>query len=241
MDSWLVDEGRVRGLDLHRKRFAGAVAGAGPAGCGADDVRRFSDAAVAALPPRGRWFPRVELVPGATGAGELRLWLRPAPPRREGIVVVSRAHPDGRQAPQVKGPDLRWQNALRAATVTGHGEEALLALPDGTVGEGVWTSLLWWEGETLCALPAGAPVLDSVTRALVLQLAGRAGVRVERRAPTLAHLRAAETWLVNALHGICPVTAWLAAPGAEPEPAPVIAGRAVAWQARLEALSVPLA
>ncbi len=240
VDSWLVEEGRARGMDLHRARFAGAVAGAGAAGRGAADVRRFLDAAVAALPRSGRWFPRVELVPGTTGAGELRLWVRPAPPRRDGVCVAALAHPDGRRSPTVKGPDLVWQAGLRATTGTPDEGEVLLALPDGTVGEGVWTSVLWWDGETLCALPAGAPVLGSVTRALVLQLAGVAGVRVERRAPTLAHLRAAETWLVNALHGIRPVTAWLAVPGAAPEPAPVIAGRAVAWQARLEGLAVTL-
>jgi branched-subunit amino acid aminotransferase/4-amino-4-deoxychorismate lyase len=92
----------------------------------------------------------------------------------------------------------------------------------------------------LCALPRGARALDSVTRALVLDLARDAGVAVGRDTPSVARLRDSETWLVSALHGIRLVTGWLLQPGAAPEPAPAVAGRAAQWQARLQALARPL-
>jgi branched-subunit amino acid aminotransferase/4-amino-4-deoxychorismate lyase len=239
IDSWLVDQGRVRGLDRHRARFTQAVAAAqthDPI-----DVQRFFEAAVAALPRSGRWFPRVELSQGpVAAAGELRLALRHAPTRLDEVVVFAHPYPDRRRAPRVKGPDLPRQLTLRAAVEAWDAGEALLASPDGTVSEGVWTSPLWWDGDLLCALPRSANVLDSVTRALVLELATQLGVEVGREAPSVARLRDSETWLVSALHGIRLVTGWMITPGQAPEPAPAVSGRAAAWQARLEALAAPL-
>ncbi|MCW3015688.1 MAG: hypothetical protein JWO02_2780 [Solirubrobacterales bacterium] len=239
VDSWLVDEGRVRGLDRHRARFTQAVDLAqthDPI-----DVQRFLDVALAALPRAGRWFPRVELSQGpVSAAGELRLWLRRAPAPQHEVVVFAHPYPDRRRAPHVKGPDLPRQLALRATVEAWDAGEALLASPDGTVSEGIWTSPLWWDGDLLCLLPRSANVLDSVTRALILELAPQLGVQVGREAPSVARLRDSETWLVSALHGIQLVTGWLISPGAAPEPAPAAPGRAAAWQARLEALAVPL-
>lgn len=232
MDSWLVDEGRVRGLERHRERF---TATAGPV-VGEAACRVFLDAAVAALPRAGAWFPRVELTEG----GDLRLWLRPAPPLRHEAVVYGTPYVDRRRSPRVKGPDLPMQTRLRELVQAFEADEALLAAPDGTVTEGVWTTPLWWDGEVLCALPRSAPVLESVTRALLLEAAGRLGVDVGRDTPSLARLRDCETWLVSALHGIRVVTGWLLVPGQAPEPAPVEPGRATAWQHELEALAVPL-
>ncbi|MCW3000486.1 MAG: hypothetical protein JWN65_4035 [Solirubrobacterales bacterium] len=239
VDSWLVDEGRVRGLERHRARFVQAVQAAqthDPI-----DVQRFFDAAVAALPRTGRWFPRVELSQGpVAAAGELRLTLRHAPTRLDEVVVFAHPYPDRRRAPRTKGPDLPRQLALRATVEAWDAGEALLASPDGTVSEGIWTSPLWWDGDLLCALPRSADVLDSVTRGLVLELAAQLGVEVGREAPSVARLRDSETWLVSALHGIRLVTGWMITPGQAPEPAPAAPGRAAAWQARLEALAVPL-
>lgn len=239
VDSWLVDDGRVRSLDRHRARFTAAVDAAhthDPL-----DVQRFFDVAVAALPRTGRWFPRVELSQGAVpAAGELRLALRHAPPPEDEVVVFAHPYPDRRAAPRVKGPDLPRQRVLRATVEAWDAGEALLSSPDGTVSEGVWTTPVWWDGDVLCALPRGAAVLDSVTRGLVLQLAAEGGVDVGREAPSVARLRDSETWLLSALHGIRRVSGWLLQPGLAPEAAPLVPGRAQAWQARLATLARPL-
>jgi branched-subunit amino acid aminotransferase/4-amino-4-deoxychorismate lyase len=216
-ESFLVDDGRVRGLDRHRARFARGCAEAGidPAGPWAALER--------ALPASGRWFPRLEV----RADGVPHVAMRPAPPREPEVVTWVFDGPDPRRTPRRKGPDLERLGALRAEAARHGAGEALLTDDDGRLLEGAYTSLLWWEGDTLWTVPDDAPVLDGVTRALLLDLAGRDGVEVRRRRPLPGELGGREVWLTSALHGIRAVV---------PGPAP----RAVAWQARLEALAVPV-
>jgi branched-subunit amino acid aminotransferase/4-amino-4-deoxychorismate lyase len=47
-----------------------------------------------------------------------------------------------------------------------------------------------------------------VTLGLIQERAARTGVRVAHRERTVEELDGREVWLVNALHGIRPVTAW---------------------------------
>jgi hypothetical protein len=121
-DSWLVDEGRVRGLPLHRTRFFGAcreVAGVP----GDEELAGFWAAALAELPRRGRWFPRVELVRAAgrhalrvadqTGAGA---WRPCAPDRLARPGSAGRAPPQGaRPLPAGGGPEGRSRARCRHA------------------------------------------------------------------------------------------------------------------------------
>ncbi len=171
---------------------------------------------------------------------QLRLRVRRAPPALDEVVLPVTPFVDRRSQPTVKGPDLNRQTAWRAQAESFEAGEALLAAPDGTITEGVWTTPLWWDGDVLCALPRGARVLDSVTRALVLELARDGGVAIGRDTPSVARLRDSETWMLSALHGIRLVTGWLLQPGSQPEPAPFTGGRAAGWQARLQALAVPI-
>ena len=169
-----------------------------------------------------------------------RLAVRPAPPRAPGVVAWIANGPDPRRAPRRKGPDLERLGALRAAAARHGAGEAVIADADGRLLEGAYTSLLWWEDDALCAVPDDAPILDGVTRALLLGLAGDAGAEVRFRRPAPAGLDGREAWLTSALHGIRVVTRWVADNAHGP---PVHAGRAeraAAWQARLEALAVPV-
>lgn len=154
IDSWLVDEGRVRGLDRHAERFR-SVCDRFPEQ-GADRTDRFMRAVAESLPARGRWFPRVELV--GTGSGtRLRMWLRPAPPRTATVRLWTAAGPDRRRLPAVKGADLDHLAGLRADATTAGADEALLVSTEGHVVEGASTSIVWWRGDTLCG-PPPAPV-----------------------------------------------------------------------------------
>src|SRR4051794_13782795 len=76
-ESWLGADGRARGLDRHWDRFARGCAAAGL------DAAAPRAAVARALPATGRWFPRVEL----RADGELRLAVRPAPPREPDVVA----------------------------------------------------------------------------------------------------------------------------------------------------------
>ena len=156
-----------------------------------------------AVPPRGRWFPRVEL----RADGELAVQVRPAPPREPTVVAWVADVADPRREPRRKGPDLERLAALRERAAAHGAGEALLSDADGRLIEGAFTSLLWWEGETLCAVPDDAPILPGITRALLLELARDRGTPVAQRRPRPQELADRETWLVSALHGIRVVTA----------------------------------
>lgn len=232
-DSWLVDEGQVRGVDLHRARFLGAcreVAG----GPGEGELARFWSAALAALPRCEQWFPRVELVRDA-GGPQLRLRLRPAPRLGGPVRLTIWPGPDPRTAPRRKGPDLARLGEVRQEAAGRGADDALLTTPDGIVLETTTSSVAWWEGEELCTPAAELPVLPGVTMLLLRRTAAEHGVRVRERMATTGDLDGREVWILNALHGIRPVAAWTQAPLATGA-----ATRAEDWQKRLLGESRPI-
>jgi branched-subunit amino acid aminotransferase/4-amino-4-deoxychorismate lyase len=218
-DSWLVVDGRVRAVECHWARFSATCS---EHGVEPEALAAFRARVERALPARGRWFPRVEL----RQDGELAVRVRPAPPREPTVAAWIADVPDPRRVPRRKGPDLERLAALRERAAAHGAGEAVLADADGHLLEGAFTSLLWWEGETLRVVPDDAPILPGITRALLIELAGT----VELRRPAPSDLAGRETWLVSALHGIRAVTRWVG--GLEPGEAP----RAATWQRRLESL-----
>jgi len=223
-DSWLVADGRARAVERHWARF---TATCGEQGVAPDELAAFRAEVQRALPARGRWFPRVEL----RADGELALELRPAPPREPTVVAWVADVPDPRVVPRRKGPDLERLGAMRERAAAHGAGEAVIADADGRLLEGAYTSLLWWEGETLWAVPDDAPILPGITRELVIELARARDTPVAWRRPWPHELAGRETWLVSALHGIRAVTRW--AGGGVPA---VDAPRAAAWQRLLDGL-----
>jgi branched-subunit amino acid aminotransferase/4-amino-4-deoxychorismate lyase len=224
-DSWLVVDGRVRAVERHWARFSATC---GEHGVEPEALAAFRARVERALPGRGRWFPRVEL----REDGELVLTVRPAPPREPTVVAWIADVPDPRRAPRRKGPDLERLAALRERAAARGAGEAVLADADGRLLEGAFTSLLWWEGETLYVVPDDAPILPGVTRALLIELARGRDTPVAQRRPAPQELAGRETWLVSALHGIRVVTGW-----AEGGPAAGDAPRAAEWQRLLDAIA----
>lgn len=116
---------------------------------------------------------------------------------------------DPRTVPRRKGPDLGALARVRERASGEGAEEAVLVAPSGSVLEAATASVLWWEDDTLCLPPPRLPVLPGVTVALVQERARREGIPVAHRERTVAGLDGREVWLVNALHGIRPVTGWI--------------------------------
>jgi branched-subunit amino acid aminotransferase/4-amino-4-deoxychorismate lyase len=224
-DSWLVDDGRVRAIERHWARFEATCREQGVA---PDALAELRAGVARAVPTRGRWFPRVELC----ADGELAVQVRPAPAREPTVVAWVADVADPRLEPRRKGPDLERLSALRERAAAHGAGEALLSDAEGRLIEGAFTSLLWWEGETLCAVPDEAPILPGVTRALLLELARDRGTPVAQRRPSPHELADRETWLVSALHGIRVVTGW--ANGGPPAGG---APRAGGWQGVLDGLT----
>ncbi|MFF3510128.1 hypothetical protein [Streptomyces sp. NPDC002573] len=90
-----------------------------------------------------------------------------------------------------------------------------------------------WSGGSW-ASPWRAPGARAST-GLVQERAVRHGIRIAHRERTLAALDGGEVWLVNALHGIRPVTGWA---GGELAAGPAL--RAAEWREWLESLTEPL-
>ena len=225
-DSWLVDDGRVRAVERHWARFE--------ATCREHGVEPDAVAQLRA-PRRGErcrpadaGFPASSCAPTASS----RSHLRPAPAREPTVVAWVADVADPRREPRRKGPDLERLAALRARAAAHGAGEALLSDGEGRLIEGAFTSLLWWEGETLCAVPDDAPILPGITRALLLELARDRGTPMARRRPWPQELADRETWLVSALHGIRVVTGW--ANGGPPAGG---APRAGGWQRLLDGLT----
>jgi branched-subunit amino acid aminotransferase/4-amino-4-deoxychorismate lyase len=224
-DSWLVADGRVRAVDRHWARFGDRCREQGVEAGALAALRARVERAV---PSEGRWFPRVEL----RADGELAFHLRPAPSREPTVVAWVADVPDPRRAPRRKGPDLERLAGLRERAATYGAGEAVLADADGRLLEGAFTSLLWWEGETLWSVPDDAPILPGVTRALLIELAHGRDTPVAQRRPRPHELADRETWLTSALHGIRAVTRW-----AGGGPAAGAAPRADTWQRLLDDLA----
>ena len=224
-DSWLVVDGRVRAVERHWARFGAACR---EQGVGLEALAALRAEVERAVPAHGRWFPRVEL----RDDGELAVRVRPAPAREPTVAAWIADVPDPRRAPRRKGPDLERLAALRERAAAHGAGEAVLRDGAGRLLEGAYTSLLWWDGETLCVVGDDAPILPGVTRALLLELARDRGTPVAQRRPAPHDLAGRETWLVSALHGIRAVTRWT-----DGGPAAGGAARAPRWQALLDGLA----
>ncbi|HEY4226298.1 MAG TPA: aminotransferase class IV [Pseudolysinimonas sp.] len=239
-DSWLVDEGTVLALGLHRARFLDAVAEQAErhrrvTEVEALDVDGFWDAAIASIPRAGLLFPRVELRV-QHDAAQLLLRMRPAPELRRSLTLATSRGPDPRTEPRIKGPDLEAMTRLRTEAQARGADEAVLLSPvvdgrGGFVAEGSTTSIAWWAGDALCVPSVEVPRIDSVTLRSVLALAAATGVDVLHDDVTPEALDGCEVWALNALHGIRIVTGWIDGPETAELP-----GRLDRWQSRLNAL-----
>ena len=229
-DSWLCLDGAVLALDLHRERFLGAATH--------PEAAAFWDAAVAAVPGDGAWFPRVESHRTADGGQRLVARMRPAPQRKRAAVLATWHGDDPRRHPGVKGPDLERLSRTRTAVQPLGADEAVLLTPDGYVVEGAYSALLWWRGDILCGPPRDAAFarVDSVTARSVQTLAAALGHDLHEEAVTPAELDGTELWVLSALHGIRIATGWVDGPQLAELP-----GRLATWRARVDRLRRPVA
>lgn len=225
-DSWLLQDGAALAVDAHRARFLGSL----PAGA-VDEAIAFWDAAIAALPRAGAWFPRLEL----RSTGDLVLRIRTAPALRRDVSLVTWEGPDPRRSPTVKGPDLARLAAARDAAVDLGVDDVVLLDADGAVAETSSANLVWWRGDALGVPGDGTARVPGVTAGALRALATALGVPVVPERATPDDLDGREVWAVNALHGIRIVTSWPGGPSPAAEP-----GRLGLWRARLEALRRPL-
>lgn len=233
-DSWLVDEGRVRGLDKHFARFTAAVDLVSPEHSAL--LPEFLDRVAQKIPRTGRWFPRIEMHGQEKSGNHLHLRLREAPEPQTTIRLWTLDEPDPRSNPSIKGPDLSLGQQLRRRANLRGADEAVLLNREGFVAEGALSSIVWWRGDTLCAPGDQIPWLPSITRNLVLSIAEQSGHPISLESAKPEELGGLEIWALGALHGIRVVSEWndLAL-------APARSTHADAFNRRLRLLSTSLA
>jgi len=230
-DSWLVTDGAVLGIGLHRARFLESMSAEQRSGTRADD---FWDASLALIPRTGDWFPRVELQRRADSL-LLVFRLRSAPDRTNHLIGVTWPDGDPRTQPRIKGPDLATMTRVRTAVQARGASEAVILTGDGYVVEDSHGGLLWWRGDILCGPPAAFDRVDSVTVRSVLTLAAALGVETYEETVTPGEIADTELWSLNALHGIRIETEWIDGPALAQLP-----GRLALWRARMDALRKPM-
>lgn len=170
-----LDGGRVRELIRHALRSAGAV-----------------DASV-----RVHGF----LPPGDTATTVMVTVRGPARMSTEPKSMMSA--PYARAVPHLKRPgDFGQMYYANLASRAGF-DDAVLTLPDGSVTEGSFTNIGFWDGDSV--VWPQAPALLGITMALLEQEFPGAGVRSRQRPVTLDGLGAYRSAFVTNSQGIAPV------------------------------------
>ncbi|WP_227497290.1 aminotransferase class IV [Planctomonas psychrotolerans] len=225
-DSWLVIDGTVRALAVHRERFLSTAV---PAAASLDPAG-FFDAAVRALPRTGDLFPRVDLRLRGTEA-TLSLTLRPAPACTTSVVLGTHDGADPRRVPAIKGPDLEALGRLRSDAASRGIDEVVLVAADGSIIDGAYSAVVWWRGDALCVPDAELARVDSVTARTLVTLATALGIDVLHERARPDSLDGHEVWVLNALQGIRIAREWRGGPALAADP-----GRLALWRERLTAL-----
>ena len=202
-DSFLVENGSVRAIQKHFDRFQSSIHS--PVGI---NFEAFAKAVVEILPLEGSWFPRLEYREFQPIGEQLFLRLREAPERTETLTLWSLDESDPRVSPGIKGPDLSACQKLRRKANLHGADEAVILSDEGYIADGALSSIMWWEGEVLCAPDDSTNWLPSITRELVLEIAQQAGFEIQLNRSRPEDLAGCEVWSLSALQGIRAATAW---------------------------------
>jgi branched-subunit amino acid aminotransferase/4-amino-4-deoxychorismate lyase len=203
-DSFLVQDGKIRSLQLHIDRFLRGLALKAPEL--EPSFNSFLGQALSLIPRTGRYFPRIEVQDREERT--LVFILRDAPEQLGPATLWTYPKPDPRVDLSVKGPELALGSELRALAHIEGADEAILLNSYGEVSEGALSSLVWWRGDVLCAPSNEIPWLESVTRQEIFQIAQSMGIQtmLEHRRPE--ELVGLELWLLSSLQGIRVVSKW---------------------------------
>jgi 4-amino-4-deoxychorismate lyase len=206
--------GRPFRIDEHLARLGASAAKIGLPPVDAELLRGLAHEALAAA-GAGEATLRFYWTPGRDGTG--------AP---VGLALVSTL-PDGHDAERERGLRLVTTTALVSPLMAGvkstsyafniaarddalrrDADDTLFVAPDGTVLEGTTANVVWREGTTLVTPSLELPILDGVTRRVVLELAPELGYGLEEGTFPLERLLAAdEALLCSTVREVAPVVA----------------------------------
>ena len=204
-DSFLVEDGKVRSLDLHIDRFRRGLDLKAPEL--RDVFQDFFNQAVSLIPRTGRYFPKLEVQESSIPV--FVFTLREAPKQLGPATLWTYPYPDPRKDLSTKGPELSLGVELRSLAKAQGADETILLNKHGEISEGALSSLVWWRGDVLCAPGNEIPWLESVTRAEIFQIAATMGITTRFEHAIPEELVGLELWLLSALQGIRTVKSWI--------------------------------
>jgi branched-subunit amino acid aminotransferase/4-amino-4-deoxychorismate lyase len=208
--SFRVENGAVRGLDLHLQRLDEAAVHLFGESPGQVEFRRLL-----ALSAGGRdkaWM-RVSLFspeishrnPSFVGRPRVMTVVSPAPPPLAARMRVT-AVPHGRETPHLKHVATFGQTRVRRAARAAGFDDALFVDDKGYVSEGVTWNIGFLSGDTV--IWPQAPMLAGVAQALVDGGLPAVGLSSERRPVRLADLHSFDgAFICNSATPVCPVSA----------------------------------
>lgn len=214
-DSFLVEDGSVRSLDQHFKRFGTWVKEIDPAS--ANYLNAFFAEVRRVIPRIGRWFPRLEYHGEEKEGLRLFLRLREAPSKIESVILWTYPESDPRQNPTVKGPDLSLCQQLRRHANMNGADEAVILDSAGFIAEAALSSLVWFRSNKLCSSDLSTKWLPSITRDEVFQIAHAMGIETSLERVRPSEISRLPIWALSSLNGIMPVTSWVGVSDAIPE------------------------
>lgn len=203
-DSFLIQDGQVRELARHLRRFAGSIKDEKTQ----KQLPGFFSEVIRLIPSQGDWFPRLEYRAGQPEGKRLFLRIRTAPERTETCTLWTATDVDPRSNPSIKGPDLAICQQLRRAANLHGADEAVIVDSHGFISDGALSSIVWWRDGRLIGPDESTPWLPSVTRDLVFELANQGGYEVREERAKPEDLAGCEVWSLSALQGIRGVTSW---------------------------------
>ncbi len=230
-DSFLVEDGKVRSLQLHQDRFLRGLQAKAPELIATFDS--FMKGAIALIPRTGRYFPRFEVQ--STEDPVFVFMLREAPEQLGPATLWTYPYPDPRKDLSTKGPELSLGVELRSLAQAQGADETILLNEHGEISEGALSSLVWWRGDVLCAPGSEIPWLESVTRLEIFQIAETMGIKTRFEHAIPEELVGLELWLLSSLQGIRTVKSWVGVSDNFPQ-----AQNATAFEKRMKMLASAL-
>lgn len=230
-DSFLVEDGKVRSLQLHQDRFIRGLQAKAPELL--DTYASFMKEAIALVPRAGRYFPRFEVQSAESPV--FVFMLREAPEQLGPATLWTYPYPDPRKDLSTKGPELSLGVELRSLAQAQGADETILLNEHGEISEGALSSLVWWRGDVLCAPGNEIPWLESVTRLEIFQIAESMGIKTRYEHAIPEELVGLELWLLSSLQGIRTVKSWVGVSENFPQ-----AQNATAFEKRMKMLASAL-
>ncbi len=230
-DSFLVEDGKVRSLQLHQDRFIRGLQAKAPELL--DTYASFMQEAIALIPRTGRYFPRFEVQNNESPV--FVFMLREAPEQLGPATLWTYPYPDPRKDLSTKGPELSLGVELRSLAQAQGADETILLNEHGEISEGALSSLVWWRGDVLCAPGNEIPWLESVTRLEIFQIAESMGIKTRFEHAIPEELVGLELWLLSSLQGIRTVKSWVGVSENFPQ-----AQNATAFEKRMKMLASAL-